>query len=264
MFVGTNRSLQSHDNKFLCREKNKGGQIVWDRPAAKEWETWEIEQVEPDLYAFKSLCDSCYITVQKDGSVVANSKTMSPEARFRIEEMSPGSYVIKTPNGKFLKPQPSHAVKCDSTTFDNTAVVRIHPYFQFDGAMRSFFCPAHKTWFCSEKSLNLVCDRPKPAQWESFTIEKHGNKYAFKSYHGRYVTLPKGGDTLQANATSVGPNEMFDIRLTAAQSPSEASVLIYAPNGKLLTAMKDGKAVKAFTNKVGGWEPLTIAVAPGK
>lgn len=263
MFVGQKRYLQSSDNLYLCRNKTKGQavELVWDRPAPKEWETWEIEQVAPNVYAFKSFVDGCYITIEKDGTAVATSKTVTPEARFRIEEISSGSYIITGHNGNIFQPMPSRRVTCDSAAFRPSSIVRIHPFFQVDGGLRSFFCPAHKTWISSEKSLNLICDRPKPAQWETFTIEKHGSKFAFRTYHGRYVTLPKEAEVLKADATTVGPNELFEVKLKEVHDPTEATVLIYAPNGKLLTPMKDGKAVKATTDKVGQWEPIKIVVA---
>ena len=264
MFVGRDRFVLSYYNLWLCREKKgpRAGQLSWDRETAKCWERWEIQAVDSKTYAFKSYRDSCYISAYKDGTVSANRKQRGESECFTIEELYPGSYVIKSAlTGNILRPQEKTRPTCDSQEFDETAVVRIHPFFQFEGIMRSLYCGAHKKWVCSEPSLNLVCNRPKPRQWETFTIEKHDGKYAFKTWHGRYVTLPPGSEVLKADAVKVGPNELFTAVTREIKSGTEAIVVLYAPNGKLVTPMSDGKTVKAFVDKIGNWEPLTVSVS---
>jgi hypothetical protein len=64
---------------------------------------------------------------------------------------------------------------------------------------------------------NLEGDRHHIKERELFTLEVHGDKYAIKSYHGKYVclerALPFGGFKVVANREAVGGWEQFFIDL---------------------------------------------------
>lgn len=55
---------------YICAEAN--GQAVCNRREAREWETFAMETVGPNMVAFKSAAHNKYLSAQADGRMEAN------------------------------------------------------------------------------------------------------------------------------------------------------------------------------------------------
>jgi hypothetical protein len=101
-----------------------------------------------------------------------------------------------------------------------------------------------------------MSDSTSPGEWESFLLIPVGDRYALRSFGGKYVAAEwGGGGDVNVNRNSIGAWETFRTHTLGASN----EVAFQTDNGKFLSALNGGGgAVKANGNGPWSWETLVI------
>jgi hypothetical protein len=142
-------------------------------------------------------------------------------------------------------------VTCESILFDESILVRIHPYVLFEALGRTL-CSHHKKYLCCNPDGVVTCDRTKAKEWEHFDTIQCRGRFAIRSYHGRYLTVSDSGQ-VNGCAIGIGERELFDVI-----SLGQEKFALKAPNGRFITAEPGGQ-IRCNAEKLLGWEMFLIS-----
>lgn len=100
----------------------------------------------------------------------------------------------------------------------------------------------------------VVADKPWEQTWETFTVEKHHDRIAFKSFHGKYCAAEDDQTTVNCNRDAVGEWELWmPVRADGGWAfRSTWNKYLVAENG-------GGGEVRANRDALGPWETFTIS-----
>jgi hypothetical protein len=246
MFTGKERNLCSWYNKYLYAGKNDH---EWNRTDPKGCEAFEVKEEATGHYSFKSK-HGRYLSAQSNGSVHIKADKVTNSELFTVTELSPGTYTITSSFGKFLAAHQDGRVSCDGTLLDESVLIRIQPYVQFEG-IRKMLYSYHKKYLSAQPAGTLEWNRTAGKEWEEFEIIRKGDRYAFLSTHGRYITVSPTGE-MTVNANQITEKELFKI-----VNQGGDMFLLIGWNTNYVTPCPDGKVI-CQVQRVGQWEPIRV------
>jgi hypothetical protein len=247
MICGAEKFLLSYEDCYLSAQNDKST-LEWNREAARGMEKFTITYVDSNRVAFKTK-HNLFVSAHRDGVVDAKARAIGNEEIFTIREISPGTYSAETAHGTFLSASNGN-IRCHSKLFDESILIRVHPYISFEGYGRTI-ASCHKKFLSVQPNGSLEWNRPKAQGWERFDTVSVDGKWAFRGWQGKYMSIARGA--IDMNADKIGPKECFEVIVVG-----QGKFAIKTANGKWLTVTSDGK-IRWDTPKLQAWEEFDIS-----
>jgi hypothetical protein len=224
--VGRSVCFRTHQNKYLCAEKD--GRLVADRDSPREWEHFSIHGVDAkDPRAVRVNIRSHhgkYLCSESDKAIVNRDAAREWEL-WTIVDLGNGTVAFRDYRGKYLCVEREHHIVVNR---DKAAAWEaLTPVIQGGGievkvSAAPSYSPAPSSGFggggllahhvaaahhhkrfalrahthrylCAEQDGRLVCDRSEAREWETFTvIPSSGGRVHIKSHHGKYLCSEGG------------------------------------------------------------------------
>jgi hypothetical protein len=96
-------ALLAHNGQFVCAEDGGNGELVANRNAAKEWETFEIVKLEKEHVALKA-CNGKYVRAKGGGGgkLKADRHWINSHETFLLVGKGGNKFALRTHNGQYV------------------------------------------------------------------------------------------------------------------------------------------------------------------
>ncbi|KAJ4456317.1 hypothetical protein PAPYR_8497 [Paratrimastix pyriformis] len=259
--------LKTAHNKFVCAEGD--GRAVCDRPNQGGWETFVAIEVNPNQWQIYSESHNKYLQAAADGSCTFQS---SPNERclFRVERKAENKVALRASHGKYVCAEPEGRVIANRDAAGGWETFEMANHQQVPGMeMVGIFSQpivypvpksislksAHGKWMCAEGDGRVVCDRPAPGGWETFSVRTDPNNsnewYLFSESHHHFLQAKPDG-----TANFASPNQGAWEKFTVHR-PDPTHVQLKSSHGHYLCCEPTGQVV-CNRPAAGGWETFEV------
>jgi hypothetical protein len=238
-------SLKSYLGKYLSAQPD--GRLEWNRDWERDWELFKVEAINGNKVAFKS-CHGLYLSVKDNGTVMCDQREAGENEAWTAEWAGSG-IAFKSSSGKYLRPKKDgnvavkYYVAEEKEIFTLTDHSTVKPQVELPGivSLKSY----QDKYLSAQPDGRLEWNQDWNRDQELFKTEViNGNKVAFKSCHGLYLSVKDDG-TVMCDQQEPGKNEAW----TAEWAGS--GIALKSRFGKYLRPEKDG-SVTATSDKAAG------------
>jgi len=128
--IATNKGkpvfIQASNGKYLCSDMNRGDSIIANRESAATWETFSMEDLGKNQFAFRNYQGQAFCSEIGD-FIIANRDQVAEWESFLVTDLGNGFSSIQNYQGKYLsvKEEKGGMVYADKTELGETEKFKI-------------------------------------------------------------------------------------------------------------------------------------------
>lgn len=238
-------SIIAANGKLLSAMQGGGGDLCAQGAQPLQWEALRQVTLVDDYVALRGP-DGRYVSIAGGAKLQVTASALGQTEVFKRVQLDGTDFALLAHNGRYVTLQRDGTLVAASTSINVRE--RFGPWADrrsadtyvawMDVEKRAAFVTSNGTFVSAMNGgggdllpLGVCIDA-----WERMTFvspENGGGRMAIRGPDGRYATIANG-PKLQMTATSIGPNELFDV------SPDYDRFLLRASNGKFVTAGSNG------------------------